>query len=189
MAKTKRTALSKKLRFEVFKRDSFKCQYCGKSAPDVILHVDHIMPVSKGGTNEILNLITACAECNGGKSAVLLSDDSAIKKQKQQLDELNKRREQLEMMMEWRNGLAQEENSILEFVCDRFCEAFNVSLTPHGESTIRGQIKLFGMDEVLEAIAITCSKNITGEKIINYMAGVCWNRKRGTKPGARKWRA
>ena len=42
-----RKAISKKLRFEVFKRDSFTCQYCGKSAPDVILHVDHILPVKK----------------------------------------------------------------------------------------------------------------------------------------------
>lgn len=38
----KRIAISKRVRFDVFKRDSFKCQYCGKSAPDVILEVDHI---------------------------------------------------------------------------------------------------------------------------------------------------
>ena len=41
----KRKNLSKSVRFEVFKRDSFKCQYCGKSAPDVVLEVDHIIPV------------------------------------------------------------------------------------------------------------------------------------------------
>lgn len=58
-----RTPIPKKLRFEVFKRDSFKCQYCGKSAPEVVLHVDHIKPVAEGGTNEITNLITACADC------------------------------------------------------------------------------------------------------------------------------
>ena len=56
----KRKNLSKSVRFEVFKRDSFKCQYCGKSAPDVVLEVDHIIPVSKGGDNDISNLITAC---------------------------------------------------------------------------------------------------------------------------------
>jgi 5-methylcytosine-specific restriction endonuclease McrA len=57
--KKHRKQISKKLRFEVFKRDSFKCQYCGNSAPDVILHVDHIEPISKGGDNSILNLITS----------------------------------------------------------------------------------------------------------------------------------
>ncbi|MDC4235638.1 HNH endonuclease, partial [Pasteurella multocida] len=70
--KSTRTALSKKVRFEVFKRDSFKCQYCGKSAPDVVLHVDHINPVSNDGTNDIMNLITSCSECNLGKGAKTL---------------------------------------------------------------------------------------------------------------------
>jgi len=42
-------AVSTRTRFEIFKRDSFRCQYCGKSAPDVILHIDHIEPASKGG--------------------------------------------------------------------------------------------------------------------------------------------
>jgi 5-methylcytosine-specific restriction endonuclease McrA len=56
----KRKSMSKKLRFEVFKRDSFACQYCGNKAPDVVLEVDHINPVSKGGDNSILNLITSC---------------------------------------------------------------------------------------------------------------------------------
>jgi 5-methylcytosine-specific restriction endonuclease McrA len=48
-------AISKKIRFEVFKRDSFICQYCGRSAPNVTLEVDHIEPISKGGTDDILN--------------------------------------------------------------------------------------------------------------------------------------
>ena len=66
--KPKRKAIGDKLRFEVFKRDNFKCQYCGMSAPDVVLNVDHIDPVSNGGENNILNLITSCRDCNSGKS-------------------------------------------------------------------------------------------------------------------------
>ena len=58
MSTNKRKSISKKNRFEVFKRDSFTCQYCGASAPDVLLEVDHIKPVASGGTNDILNLIT-----------------------------------------------------------------------------------------------------------------------------------
>ena len=77
-----RKALSKKLRFEVFKRDAFTCQYCGKSAPDVILHVDHIKPVADGGENDIMNLVTSCLDCNLGKGARKLDDDSVIQKQK-----------------------------------------------------------------------------------------------------------
>ncbi len=65
--KNKRKGLSKKLRFEVFKRDGFTCQYCGRSAPDVILEVDHIKSVKNGGDNDIMNLITSCFDCNRGK--------------------------------------------------------------------------------------------------------------------------
>ena len=64
---SKRKNVSNKTRFEVFKRDNFTCQYCGKSAPEVVLNVDHIEPVSKGGSNDISNLITSCFECNNGK--------------------------------------------------------------------------------------------------------------------------
>lgn len=70
---TKRKSVSKKTRFDVFKRDSFKCQYCGSHPPSVILHVDHIKPVADGGENEIDNLVTACESCNLGKGARLLS--------------------------------------------------------------------------------------------------------------------
>lgn len=60
----KRKTITKKLRFEVFKRDNFTCQYCGRMAPDVILEIEHVNPVSKGGDNNILNLVTSCQDCN-----------------------------------------------------------------------------------------------------------------------------
>jgi 5-methylcytosine-specific restriction endonuclease McrA len=49
-------------------RDDFTCQYCGRSAPEVELHVDHRTPVSRGGSDVVENLTTACVECNVGKS-------------------------------------------------------------------------------------------------------------------------
>ena len=91
----KREPLSKGIRFEVFKRDNFTCQYCGAKAPDVILEVDHINPVKLGGTNEIMNLVTSCFNCNRGKSAKKLSDTSIVEKQRKQIEELNIKRQQL----------------------------------------------------------------------------------------------
>ena len=61
-------AASPALRFTVFRRDSYSCQYCGRRAPEFQLHVDHIVPWSRGGKTEIANLRTACSECNLGKS-------------------------------------------------------------------------------------------------------------------------
>ncbi|MFZ4680545.1 MAG: homing endonuclease associated repeat-containing protein, partial [Flavobacterium sp.] len=61
---------SGRLRFLVFNRDGFKCK-CGRSPSSdstIILHVDHIIPYSKGGETLIENLQTLCSECNLGKS-------------------------------------------------------------------------------------------------------------------------
>lgn len=65
----KRRAISPSLRFAVFSRDRFTCQYCGASAPGVTLHIDHIHPVSGGGDNSPRNLATSCRDCNAGKGA------------------------------------------------------------------------------------------------------------------------
>lgn len=61
------------LRFNVFKRDSYRCQICGVSAKDgARLEVDHVYPVSRGGTDDPENLQTLCFECNRGKRDQLL---------------------------------------------------------------------------------------------------------------------
>lgn len=56
------------LRFKILRRDSYTCQYCGRSAPKVELHVDHKIPWSVVKRHEESNLVTACADCNLGKS-------------------------------------------------------------------------------------------------------------------------
>ncbi len=61
-----------KLRFAVLARDEFTCRYCGKQAPEAQLHIDHVTPRSKGGMDEMDNLVVACVECNLGKGDVLL---------------------------------------------------------------------------------------------------------------------
>ena len=64
-----RARMTDKLRYEVMRRDNFRCVLCGSTADDgVKLHVDHIYPVSKGGKTEMSNLRTLCDRCNFGKS-------------------------------------------------------------------------------------------------------------------------
>lgn len=57
-------------RFKILKRDNFTCQYCWRKAPDIILHIDHIVPFSKWWKTEDTNLQTACIECNLWKSNI-----------------------------------------------------------------------------------------------------------------------
>jgi hypothetical protein len=149
---TKRKAISKRVRFEVFKRDSFTCQYCGLSAPDVVLHIDHINPVAGGGGNDIMNLVTSCLDCNLGKGKRELDDKTAIAKQKAQLDELNKRREQLEMLLSWREGLSSITEQEIDAVNDRFELETNTYLNAYGRSQAKKWIKRNGLPAVLDAL-------------------------------------
>lgn len=152
----KRKALSAKIRFEVFKRDSFTCQYCGKSAPDVILNADHIVPVASGGSNGIMNLITSCFPCNSGKGAREISDDSVLKKQTDQLRILSERKSQIEMMAKWRSELQKVgEMELLEVerAINRHIERGGKVLTDSFlRSDIQACLKKYGIQETLDSV-------------------------------------
>ena|SRR2546425_7262019 len=70
-ARTKilRDKINPRLRWKILKRDNFTCTKCGRKPPNVRLEVDHIYPLSKGGTNNEKNLATLCSRCNSGKGA------------------------------------------------------------------------------------------------------------------------
>jgi len=161
----KRKGLSKKVRFEVFKRDSFTCQYCGRSAPDVVLEVDHIEPVSEGGTNDILNLVTSCKACNAGKSNRLLSDDAVIRQRKEQLDELNERREQLEMMMDWQRGLLDLDEIAVTELADLWNELTpGYRLTESGMQSLRRVARKYELLEIIDAMKTSASQYLKYER-------------------------
>ena len=71
-SKRRRTNIPRGMRHEVFKRDNYTCQECGaKKSDGAVLHVDHKVPVSKGGTDELDNLQTLCGDCNLNKSNII----------------------------------------------------------------------------------------------------------------------
>ena len=74
--RAERAKVTPSLRYKVFSRDHFRCQICGASQEDgVTLHVDHIIPVSKGGKTEMSNLRTLCDMCNLGKGDKIEDED------------------------------------------------------------------------------------------------------------------
>lgn len=162
---TERKSISKTIRFEIFKRDSFTCQYCGKGAPEVILEVDHIMPVSKGGDNDITNLITSCFDCNRGKTAKKLDDNIVMQKRKSQLDDLQKKREQLEMLMQWQRGLLtiekQEGDEFAKFWTE-ICPGS--SINESGAKHFVDWRKKYQFSEILEAAKISVKQYVLVDK-------------------------
>jgi 5-methylcytosine-specific restriction protein A len=63
-------AVNAQIRLKVFSRDKYRCVECGKSAH---LTIDHILPISKGGTDELNNLQTMCDGCNQRKANITLT--------------------------------------------------------------------------------------------------------------------
>lgn len=68
----RRKGLPKSVRDQVFERDGQVCTYCG--CTEGPFHIDHIQPVSEGGTDDLENLCVACAPCNLSKGALSLED-------------------------------------------------------------------------------------------------------------------
>lgn len=62
-----RKGINLKLRYQIFKRDNYRCVICGNNAQDAVLMIDHIIPVVQGGHNNENNLRTLCRKCNLGK--------------------------------------------------------------------------------------------------------------------------
>lgn len=170
-----RDKLTKKIRFEVFKRDGFRCQYCGRESPEVKLEVDHIEPVSKGGTNEIFNLVTACFDCNRGKSNRELDDNAVVVKQKAQADVVNERRLQLEMAKQWVDELKEFEEeaagTVEDFVNEMFAlhghECFAVA--SEGKKGISKWIKKYDLEILIESIKAAFNQYDEPERIFEMI--------------------
>ena len=173
--KPKRKPISKKLRFEVFKRDSFTCQYCGRKAPDVILEVDHIKPVSDGGTNTILNLVTSCQECNRGKGKTSLTEQQTVEKERKQLEVLQERREQLKMIMKWHDELLQEEADQVSYI-GKIVLTDGCKLTETGERNIKKHIAKFGFYAVIQAAKIAARQYGDCEERLKKLGGIAYNK-------------
>ncbi len=177
-----RKPISKKMRFEVFKRDNFTCQYCGRHAPDVVLECDHIKPVAEGGKNTMLNLVTSCFECNRGKGKRKLSDVSEVDKSFNELSLLAERRSQLKMLLDWKAQLEQLENDQIDVISNAIC-AENKCLSDYGRTRTKLLIKRFGFEEVLTAAEIAHDNYMVVqdyglEYAFNKIGGICYNRKR-----------
>lgn len=176
---TQRKSISKTLRFEIFKRDSFTCQYCGQKAPDVLLEVDHIEPVAGGGTNDILNLITSCRACNSGKSDKKLSDTSLMEKQRRQLEELQDRKDQIEMMFQWQKslmGLDDEVNGQLAAFWSEVVPGYE--LNESGLNSLRKLKRKFEIGELMNAMRIASESYLKYEdgKVTSQSVDIAWNK-------------
>lgn len=170
---TIRKALSKKTRFDVFKRDAFACQYCGAHPPGVLLHVDHVVAVASGGNNSIDNLVTACQPCNAGKGARALDVVPQTLAGKAAL--VAEREAQIlgyQAILDGKKDRVDAEMRRVAEILDDEAEEKGPLRT--WAASIRRFNEALGVHVVLEA-AESASSRFSGDRGFRYFCGICWN--------------
>lgn len=179
-AKSKRSAISKMKRFEVFKRDLFSCQYCGATPPSVVLECDHIVPVASGGGNDIDNLVTACAPCNRGKAARSLNSIP------QSLAEKSAMIQEAELQLAGYTAIMRAKKERVESEIWEVVEALlgKRECATSQYKSIKIFVERLGVFETVEAAEIA-RQNIphAGSYQFKYFCAICWNKIKENKNG------
>ena len=169
---TVRKAISKKTRFEIFKRDGFTCQYCGAHPPSAILEVDHIHPVSAGGTNNEDNLVTACFSCNRGKSDNALSDiPQTLQAKAAMVLEREAQIKGYQAALNAKKLRIEDEAELVREVYERFNEGY--TLNDKSMVTVRMFVDRLGVHVVCDAMERAHVKARKDQEF-KYFCGICW---------------
>ena len=162
-----RIQISKKLRFEVFKRDGFVCQYCGSHPPKVVLHVDHIVAVAEGGGNNSDNLVTSCQPCNLGKGA------RSLKSIPQSLQDKAADISEKEAQLRGYHEIIESKRNRIEEECWRVADNLQPGSSDKGFNradlqSIKRFVEQIGVHETLDA-----SANCLGKRLVYNQKNVC----------------
>lgn len=173
----KRKNLSKKTRFEVFKRDGFVCVYCGAHPPKAVLHCDHVVAVANGGSNNIDNLVTACDACNFGKGARELTVAPETVAAKAEL-----LREKEEQIAGYNALVLDKRERVTEtawLIADMFNNCWGRDPGRFNRAdlaSIERFVDRLPLDTLIEAVQRGVSKQPAHpEQAFKYFCGMCWN--------------
>lgn len=171
-----RKSISKKIRFEIFKRDGFCCQYCGSHPSEsILLEIDHIHPISQGGTNEMDNLIAACFDCNRGKGAVLLSSVPQSLSEKAKIAQ--EREAQIIGYYEILETIKERKYKELWAVAQVFIDRFNEDGIERARmASIRRFLDQLNYHEVMDAMEIAAERFYSKHSVFSYFCGICWKK-------------
>lgn len=170
--KPARKAISKKTRFDVFKRDLFICQYCGAHPPGVLLHVDHVIAVANGGANDQDNLVTACEPCNAGKGArkLISVPESLASKAKRIAESEAQLIGYQEILENKRERLTSETWRVVKALHGNDCE----SVDKRQFMSIRMFVEKLGIHECLIAMERAVERVPNDYHQFKYFCGTCW---------------
>ena len=170
-------ATGKKLRFEVFKRDGFKCCYCGRTPPAVVLECDHVIPVADGGKSTIENLVAACFGCNRGKGKVSL--ESIPPSMVETMEAAKEKEAQIRQFRKFTDKIEKRLSADAESINEIYNAQFGGWWLK--DSFIKSSVYLFlkalPFHEVNDAMSIASSKMYYDkDRAIKYFCGICWKK-------------
>lgn len=154
MAK-KRKGLSQRTRFEIFKRDGFKCLYCGSTPVQKVLRVDHVVPVKEGGGDGPENLVTSCFDCNAGKAAEPLDRKKFTAAIATEADK--EHAEQIREYLAVQREVAKSRDDARRVVADYWEERIG-PLSEKMFGRLERVVREWPYSDIIEAIEITASK-------------------------------
>lgn len=173
---TARKAIPKRLRFEILRRDNHACRYCGQMAPEVKLTVDHVIPVVLGGSDDPSNIVTACVDCNAGKSSVPLGA-SMVDDISRHAQAWSSARD--EVMNEWREETAAA-NELGDLFIHywktwRWCDQ-DIPYDPKWRQTVAFWVKQgLTVDDLCEMVEKAMTKDgVAASDTWRYFCGIVW---------------
>lgn len=183
--------VTKRTRYEVLKRDNHTCRYCGASAPDAKLTVDHVTPVALGGTDDPSNLVAACRDCNYGKAST--SPDAAL------VADVSQRAVEWAAAIATYNAAQMADRKKRDAYVRRFTKSWE--RWHYGPPQDRKSIPMpadwkvtvwqfYGLGlpigELEDAVEIAASNQMVHvDKVFRYMCGVVWNKVNRMQEGAK----
>jgi hypothetical protein len=173
-------AISRRLRFEILRRDGHRCFYCHDSESK--LTVDHVVPVALGGTDDPTNLVAACGACNGGKTSI--APDSALV--------AGVKEDAMRWQMAWTAAVAEacrdgvQRDKDIAKVKRNYVTAYKgrhgeAPFLPDGWQASIGRWLDLGLPMAMIDQAISASvgrRKIAPEDRWSYFAGCCWGKLR-----------
>lgn len=171
-----RTVIRPRDRFEILQRDGFMCRYCGCQPGETELQIDHIKPISQGGTNSLLNLITSCRLCNAGKGA---NPVDFVPIPHSVIEEIHRLRHR-------EQSLIAATQSLIELRKQRFQDAVDMVGHALGLREIRNDhakhvmylIEEYGPDAVDEWLQAAFRRTIPQTNLLKYLYGCARNHRK-----------
>ncbi|MER6092418.1 HNH endonuclease [Streptomyces bluensis] len=184
-------AVTKRLRYEVLRRDGHACRYCGATAPDAKLTVDHVIPQALGGSDDPTNLVTACEPCNSGKTSMPADAPIVADVQDDALRWAAAMEKAAEMAHSKYEGRLDYRNTFREAWDDWKVGPESaqkiVQLDSNWETSLDNFYEAGLPDwELKEAVrAAMTNQKVTPANTFRYFAGICWTKIRQMQEQAR----